>query len=139
MITRLAHIGIAVRSLEEHLPFYRDGLHLPLEGIEEVPEQKVRVAMFRIGESTLELLEPTSPDSPIASFLEKRGEGLHHLAYESDDIAAQIADLKSHGVRMLDELPRRGAHGTAIAFLHPSSSGKVLTEICQHQGEAHEH
>ncbi|MGQ9559218.1 MAG: methylmalonyl-CoA epimerase [Candidatus Oleimicrobiaceae bacterium] len=139
MITRLAHIGIAVRSLEEHAPFYRDVLHLPLQGIEEVPEQKVRVAMFRIGESTIELLEPTSPDSPIASFLEKRGEGLHHLAYESDDIVAQIADLKSHGVRMLDELPRRGAHGTAIAFLHPSSSGKVLTEICGHQGETNEH
>jgi len=139
MITRIAHIGIAVRSLDEHLPFYRDALHLPLQGIEEVPEQKVRVAMFRVGEATIELLEPTSPDSPIASFLEKRGEGLHHLAYESDDIVGQIADLKAHGVRMLDEVPRRGAHGTAIAFLHPSSSGKVLTEICQHQGESHEH
>lgn len=139
MIIRLAHIGIAVRSLEEHVPFYRDVLHLTLQGIEEVPEQKVRVAMFRIGESTIELLEPTTPDSSIASFLEERGEGLHHLAYESDDIVAQIADLKSHGVTMVDELPRRGAHGTAIAFLHPSSSGKVLTEICGHQGETNEH
>ncbi|MDZ7414202.1 MAG: methylmalonyl-CoA epimerase [candidate division KSB1 bacterium] len=135
----MAHVGIAVRSLEEHLPLYRDVLRLPLVGVEEVPEQKVRVAMFKAGDANIELLEPLGPDSPIASFLEKRGEGLHHIAYASDDIAADIAHLQSHGVRMIDERPRQGAHGTLIAFLHPSSSGKVLTELCQHQGATHEH
>ncbi len=139
MITHIAHIGIAVRSLAEHLPFYRDVLRLPLQGIEEVPEQKVRVAMFRAGEATIELLEPLTPDSPIASFLDKRGEGLHHIAYATDDIVADIAHLQAQGVRMIDEKPRSGAHGTAIAFLHPASSGKVLTELCQHRGENHEH
>ncbi|MBC7185726.1 MAG: methylmalonyl-CoA epimerase [Calditrichaeota bacterium] len=139
MIKQIAHIGIAVRSLADHLTFYRDVLGLPLQAMEEVPEQKVRVAMFKVGEATIELLEPLSPDSPIASFLEKRGEGLHHVAYESDDIVAEIAHLQQHGVRMLDQVPRRGAHDTEIAFIHPSSSGKVLTEICQHRGESHEH
>ena len=131
MLTRINHIGIAVHSLDEALPFYRDNLGMPFGGIEEVVEQKVRVAMLGIGESKIELLEPTAPDSPIARFLEKNGSGIHHLAYEVDDIEAAIARLKADGARMIDEAPRNGAHGTRIAFVHPKSSNGVLTELCE--------
>jgi methylmalonyl-CoA/ethylmalonyl-CoA epimerase len=131
MLTKINHIGIAVRSLEESIPFYRDQLAMPFAGIEEVAEQKVRVAMLGIGESKIELLEPTSDESPIAKFLEKNGPSIHHLAYEVDDIEAAIARLKAEGARMIDETPRCGAHGARIAFVHPKSSQGVLTEICQ--------
>ncbi|OGU00539.1 MAG: methylmalonyl-CoA epimerase, partial [Geobacteraceae bacterium GWC2_48_7] len=97
----------------------------------EVAEQKVRVAMLQVGESKIELLEPTSPDSPIAKFLEKNGPGIHHIAYEVDDIEAAIAKLTEDGMRMIDSVPRNGAHGTRIAFVHPKSSNGVLTELCQ--------
>ncbi|HEY4744577.1 MAG TPA: methylmalonyl-CoA epimerase [Desulfuromonadaceae bacterium] len=131
MLTRINHIGIAVHSLDEALPFYRDNLGMPFGGIEEVVEQKVRVAMLGIGESKIELLEPTAPDSPIARFLEKNGSGIHHVAYEVGDIEAAIARLKADGARMIDEAPRNGAHGTRIAFVHPKSSNGVLTELCE--------
>jgi len=131
MLTKINHIGIAVQSLDTTLPFYRDTLSMPFHGIEEVSEQKVRVAMLGIGESKIELLEPTSIDSPIARFLEKNGPGIHHIAYQVDDIEAAIARLKSSGARMIDEQPRNGAHGTKIAFVHPKSSNGVLTELCQ--------
>ena len=131
MLTKINHIGIAVKSLEETLPFYRDNLRMAFMGIEEVAEQKVRVAMLGIGESKIELLEPTSDDSPVAKFLEKNGPGVHHVAYEVTDIEAAIATLIADGARMIDEKPRDGAHGTRIAFIHPKSSNGVLTEICQ--------
>jgi methylmalonyl-CoA/ethylmalonyl-CoA epimerase len=131
MITQINHIGIAVESLDKHIPFYRDVLKLHFEGTEEVADQKVRVAMFKVGQVRIELLEPTSLESPIAKFLEKKGEGMHHIAYQSDDVAGQIADLKKQNIEMIDQEARPGAHGTKIAFLHPKSSGKVLTEICQ--------
>jgi methylmalonyl-CoA/ethylmalonyl-CoA epimerase len=131
MLTKINHIGIAVKSLEEALPFYRDQLSLPFAGIEEVAEQKVRVAMLQIGESKIELLEPTSEDSPVARFIEKNGPGIHHLAYEVEDIEAAIARMTAGGTRMIDERPRNGAHGTRIAFVHPKSSNGVLTELCQ--------
>jgi methylmalonyl-CoA/ethylmalonyl-CoA epimerase len=131
MLTKINHIGIAVTSLEAALPFYRDNLSMPFAGIEEVAEQKVRVAMLEIGESKIELLEPTSPDSPIAKFIEKNGVGIHHIAYEVDDIEAAIAKVMGDGGRMVDEVPRNGAHGTRIAFIHPKSSLGVLTELCQ--------
>ena len=131
MLTKIDHIGIAVKSLDEALPFYRDNLGMSFAGIEEVVEQKVRVAMLVIGESKIELLEPTSADSPLARFLEKNGPGIHHLAYEVEDIEAAIARLMSEGARMIDEKPRSGAHGTRIAFVHPKSSLGVLTELCQ--------
>jgi methylmalonyl-CoA/ethylmalonyl-CoA epimerase len=131
MLTKINHIGIAVTSLEAVLPFYRDNLSMPFAGIEEVAEQKVRVAMLEIGESKIELLEPTSPDSPIAKFLEKNGAGIHHIAYEVDDIEAAIAKVIGDGGRMIDAIPRNGAHGTRIAFIHPKSSLGVLTELCQ--------
>jgi methylmalonyl-CoA/ethylmalonyl-CoA epimerase len=131
VIQRINHVGVAVASLEERIPFYRDVLGLPFKGIETVAEQKVRVAMFGVGEINIELLEPTAPDSPIAGFLEKKGEGVHHLAYEVDDIEKQIEVVTAQGVEMIDARPRNGAHGTRIAFLHPKSSGKVLTELTQ--------
>ncbi|MBL0224423.1 MAG: methylmalonyl-CoA epimerase [Geobacteraceae bacterium] len=131
MLTKINHIGIAVRSLEESIPFYRDQLAMPFAGIEEVAEQKVRVAMLQVGESKIELLEPTSEESPVAKFIEKNGPGIHHLAYEVEDIEAAIARLMAEGARMVDEKPRDGAHGTRIAFIHPKSSNGVLTEICQ--------
>jgi methylmalonyl-CoA/ethylmalonyl-CoA epimerase len=131
MLTKINHIGIAVKSLEENLPFYRDNLGMAFAGIEEVAEQKVRVAMLQIGESKIELLEPTSEDSPIAKFLEKNGTGVHHLAYEVDDVEAAIAKMLADGARMVDQVPRNGAHGTRIAFVHPKSSNGILTELCQ--------
>jgi methylmalonyl-CoA/ethylmalonyl-CoA epimerase len=131
MLERINHIGIAVTSLEVALPFYRGSLGMAFAGIEEVVEQKVRVAMLQIGESKIELLEPTSENSPVARFIEKNGAGIHHIAYEVADIEAAIAKLLAGGARMIDEKPRHGAHGTRIAFIHPKSSNGVLTELCQ--------
>ncbi|QEG00770.1 Glyoxalase/Bleomycin resistance protein/Dioxygenase superfamily protein [Stieleria maiorica] len=130
-VKSLNHIGIAVRSIDDHKPFYEDALGLEFEGLEDVPSQKVRVAFFRAGDVRLELLEPTSEDSTVAKFIEKRGEGLHHLAYTVDDITARIAELRESGLRMIDEKPREGSHQMQIAFLHPKSSGGVLTELCE--------
>jgi methylmalonyl-CoA/ethylmalonyl-CoA epimerase len=131
MLKKINHIGIAVASLDETIPFYRDMLGMAFLGIEEVTEQKVKVAMLQIGESKIELLEPTSPDSPVAKFLEKNGSGVHHLAYEVEDIDAAITKLEREGTRMIDRTSRAGAHGARIAFIHPKSSGGVLTELCQ--------
>ena len=131
MLTKINHIGIAVNSIEETLPFYRDQLGMSYSGSEEVAEQKVRVAMLEVGESKIELLEPTADDSPVAKFLEKNGPGIHHLAYEVHDIEAAIAKLLADGAWMIDARPRCGAHGSRIAFVHPKSSNGVLTELCQ--------
>ena len=131
MIQKINHIGIAVQSLEEQISFYRDVLGLPFSGVEEVPDQKVKVALFRVGEVQIELLEPTSADSPIAKFLESKGPGLHHIAYQTDNIEAQIEQFEQKEISMIDRIPRTGAHQTRIAFIHPKSSGKVLTEICE--------
>jgi methylmalonyl-CoA/ethylmalonyl-CoA epimerase len=131
MLKKINHIGIAVNSIEEALPFYRDNLGMALLGIEEVAEQMVKVAMLQIGESKIELLEPTSSDSPVARFLEKNGPGIHHLAYEVEEIETAIERLERGGARMIDRTPRNGAHGARIAFVHPKSSGGVLTELCQ--------
>ena len=125
------HLGIAVHSIDEATPFYRDALGLTCTGTEEVPDQKVRVAFFPIGDTRIELLEPTADDSPIAKFLDRRGPGLHHIAYRVADLAATLAALKSAGVRLIDESPRPGAHGMRIAFAHPTSTSGVLTEFCQ--------
>ncbi len=131
MIKKINHIAIAVRSLEEHIPFYRDVLNLEYRGTEVVEDQMVRLAVFRIGEVQIELLEPTGPDSPISAFIDKKGEGMHHISYQVDDIEKQIIELKQKQVRMIDEIPRSGAHGSRIAFLHPKSSARVLTELTQ--------
>lgn len=138
--TTLDHVGIAVRSLEGQSAFYENVLGAHLEGVESVPEQHVRVAFYAVGEGEsrvhLELLEPTDPSSPIAAFIDKRGEGLHHLAYRVDDLAARLRDLKAAGVRLTDEAPRAGARGARVAFVHPKASQGVLTELCEHSPSA---
>jgi len=131
MPKKISHIGIAVTSIDEALPFYTDVLGLEFEGTEVVAEQKVRVAFLVIGESRIELLEPTAADSPVAKFLEKNGPGIHHLAYQVDGLEGRLARLKGQGVRLIDESPRLGAHHSRIAFLHPKASGGVLTELCE--------
>ena len=125
------HIGIAVHSIAERRDFYETILGADFEAIEEVPSQKVRVAFFKVGDVRLELLEPTDPSSSVATFLERRGEGLHHVAYTVDDIEKRLSELKSADIRLIDEVPRPGAHGMQIAFVHPKDSGGVLTELCQ--------
>lgn len=134
-MTEINHIGIAVKSLDAQRAFYESVLGARFEGIEEVPDQRVRVAFFAVGEPGhevhIELLEPTAPDSPISAFLEKRGEGLHHVAYAVADLASRLTKLKSDGVRLIDESPRPGARGSRVAFIHPKASMGVLTELCQ--------
>ena len=130
-VKALNHVGIAVRSLDEQRAYYEETLGAKFEGIEEVASQKVRVAFFRVHDVRLELLEPTDSASPIAKFLETRGEGLHHLAFTVESIQDRISELKSSGLRMIDETPRLGAHQMQIAFVHPKSTHGVLTELCQ--------
>ena len=129
---KIEHIGIATRALDEALGFWREALGLELEATEEVAEQRVRVAMLPIGESHIELLEPTDADSPVAKFLEKRGPGIHHIAVRVDDIEATLESLKKQGMRLIDETPRTGAGGCLVAFVHPSSAQGVLLELVQH-------
>ena len=133
MFTKVDHIGIAVNSIDEALKFFRDALGLEVESVEEVADQKVRIAFLPVGETHIELLEPTSPESNVAKFLEKKGEGIHHIAYTVSDLEQRIQELTDAGVRMIDKSPRSGAHGTRIAFLHPKSSHGVLTELCEPQ------
>lgn len=126
------HLGIATRQLEETIGFWRDALGLEIADVEEVAEQRVRVAMLPLGESRIELLEPTREDSPIAKFLEKRGPGIHHIAVRVNDIHSTLARLKERGARLIDEQPRVGAGGSLIAFVHPSSTNGVLLELVEH-------
>lgn len=128
----IEHLGIATRRLDEALSFWREALGLEVVETEEVAEQRVRVAMLPLGESRIELLEPTSEDSPIAKFLEKRGPGIHHIAVRVDDIYSTLARLKEQGARLIDESPRTGAGGSLIAFVHPSSTNGVLLELVEH-------
>jgi len=134
MIKRVDHIGIAVKSLEAVLPFYTEVLQLPLLGMETVESQQVKVAFIQAGESKFELLEPVTADSPIAKFIEKRGEGIHHIALGVESIEARIRDMKEKGIRMIDEKPRTGAGGADIAFMHPKSASGVLYELCEKKG-----
>lgn len=131
MTKKINHIGIAVNSLEASIPFYRDQLGMEFEGSEVVEDQKVKVAFLVVGESRIELLEPTCDESPVAKYLEKKGEGIHHIAYEVEDVAKALEEMKEKDVRLIDQTPRRGAHNAIIAFLHPKASGGVLTELCQ--------
>ena len=135
MIKKVDHIGIAVRSLEHTLPFYTDVLNLPLLGIEEVETQLVRVAFLEAGGTKLELLEPTSEESTIAKFIEKRGEGIHHVALGVVSIKERISEMKEKGIRMIDDQPRPGAGGANIAFMHPKSTSGVLFELCEKKGD----
>jgi len=128
---KIDHIGIATNGFDEALKFWVDSLGLENIHIETVAEQKVRVAMLPIGESRIELLEPTSDDSPISKFLEKRGGGIHHVAVQVENIEASLNQLRDSGARLIDESPRVGAEGSLVAFVHPSSTGGVLLELVQ--------
>lgn len=130
----LDHIGIAVKDLAAALAFYRDALGLEIEPPEEVASQRVRAHFVPVGESTLELLEATAPDSAIAKYIEKRGPGLHHITLRVEDLAVALAELKARGVRLIDEQPRPGAEGALVAFVHPSSTHGVLVELKQPGG-----
>lgn len=131
MIQKIDHLGVAVRSISETARYYETALGLKCGPIEEVPSQQVRTAFFEVGEVHIELLEPTSPDSTIAKFIESRGEGVHHVAFRTDDIGGQLAGAKEAGVRLIHEVPFDGAADKLVAFLHPKSTFGVLTEFCQ--------
>lgn len=131
MKATIDHIGIAVSDLDASLAFFRDALGLELEPAEEIASQRVRAHFLPAGDATFELLEATSPDSAIATFLTRRGPGLHHVALRVDDIVAALAELKARGVRLIDEVPRPGAHDALVAFLHPASTHGVLVELKQ--------
>ena len=130
MVTGIDHIAIAVNSLSVALPFYQELLGLELKGIEEVPEQQVRVAFLQVGPTKIELLEPTSDSSPISKFLAKRGPGLHHIALATGDVSTELASLRESGIRLIDEEPKLGAGGKQIAFVHPKATSGVLLELC---------
>src|SRR6188508_2643296 len=131
MTVTIDHIGIAVSSLDDALAFYRDALGLDVEAPEEVASQRVRAHFIPVGESAIELLEATADDSPIAKYVAKRGPGIHHITLRVDDIRAALARLKEKGVRLIDESPREGAHGSLVAFIHPASAHGVLVELKQ--------
>lgn len=128
--TRIEHIGIAVNSLEESIPYYEKVLGLECYTIEEVADQKVRTAFFRVGDTKIELLESTEPEGPIGKFIEKRGPGVHHLAFAVENVGESLKHAANNGVRLIDEVPRPGAEGLRIGFLHPGSTQGVLTEFC---------
>lgn len=134
MIKKIDHIGIAVPSVDQALPFYTDTLKLKLLGIEEVESEQVKVAFLQIGESKIELLEPLSADSAIAKFLEKRGEGIHHVALSVDSIEERIKEIKEKGIQMIQDKPKTGAGGAKVAFMHPKSTQRVLLELCEKKG-----
>ena len=128
--THIEHIGIAVRSLEESIPYYEKVLGLECYAIEEVADQKVRTAFFRVGDTKIELLESTDPQGPIGKFIENKGPGVHHLAFAVDHVGDALKQASDQGVRLIDEVPRKGAEGLQIGFLHPKSTQGVLTEFC---------
>ena len=130
-LTKIEHIGIAVKDLSEAIPFYENTLGLKCYAIEEVAEQKVRTAFFMVGETKIELLESTDPEGPIGKFIEKKGEGIQHIAFAVDGVANALAELSEKGVQLIDKAPRKGAEGLNIAFLHPKSTFGVLTELCE--------
>ena len=133
MMKKIDHLGIAVKDLSAGIALYRDQLGMECEGTEEVATQMVRVAFLKCGDARIELLESTSPEGPIAKHIEKRGEGMHHVAYEVADIKAAMAEAKAKGLQLLSEEPRPGAHHTLVCFLHPKTTGGVLTELVQKQ------
>ncbi|MDD4142556.1 MAG: methylmalonyl-CoA epimerase [Bacteroidales bacterium] len=130
-INYIEHIGIAVKSIDECLPYYENVLGLKCYSVEVVEDQKVKTAFFKIGQTKIELLEPTCPESTIAAFIEKRGEGIHHIAYCVDSVEEALGEVTEKGVRTIDKEPRHGAEGLNIAFLHPKATCSVLTEICE--------
>jgi len=134
MLNKIDHLGIAVKSLDEAVAFYEKALGLTCQGVEEVESQKVRTAFFDVGGTHIELLEPTSEESPIAKFMAKNGEGIHHVAYKTDDIQGQLNQARESGCKLINEEPVPGAGGKKVAFLHPKSTHGVLTEFCSPEG-----
>ena len=130
-ITHIEHIGIAVKSLEESIAYYEGVLGLKCYSIEEVKEQRVKTAFFMVGQTKIELLESTDPEGPVGKFLEKKGEGVHHIAYATHDLEDALVQMQDKGVTLIDKQPRKGAEGLSIAFLHPKSTHGVLTELCE--------
>jgi methylmalonyl-CoA epimerase len=135
MISKIDHIAIAVEDIEKAATFFTDALGLSVSGREDVPEQKTRVAFINIGQVRIELIQPMSSDSPVQKFLDKKGQGIHHLAVGTDDIETELEKLKDKGVRLIDNKPRKGAHDAKIAFLHPKSSQGVLLELCERSSQ----
>jgi len=131
VLNKVDHIGIAVSNLDEAVKLYKDVLGLELHGVEVVEEQKVKVAFLPVGDTEVELLESTSPEGPIAKFIEAKGQGIQHIAFRVDDIEAALEEMKAKGMRLIDEKPRYGAGGARIAFLHPKSTSGVLIELCE--------
>ena len=131
-ISHIEHIGIAVKNLTEAINFYENILGLKCYAIEEVTDQKVKTAFFMVGATKIELLEPTSEESAVAKFIEKKGEGIHHIAFAVPSVAEALAEVEAKGVKLIDKAPRGGAEGLNIAFLHPKSTCSVLTELCEH-------
>ncbi|MDY0077970.1 MAG: methylmalonyl-CoA epimerase [Bacteroidales bacterium] len=129
--SHIEHIGIAVKSLDEAIPYYEQLLGSSCYAIEEVADQRVRTAFFKIGQTKIELLESTSPEGPVGKFIEKKGEGIHHIAFAVDGLEKALEKVKAQGIRLIDEQPRKGAEGLHIAFLHPKSTFGVLTELCE--------
>lgn len=130
-LTNIEHIGIAVKNLEESIKFYEDTLGLKCYAIEEVKDQKVKTAFFWIGQTKIELLETTDPEGPIGKFIQKRGEGIHHLAFAVNNLPSALNELKEKEIKLIDITPRKGAEGLNIVFLHPKSTYGVLTELCE--------
>ncbi len=128
--THIEHIGIAVKSLDEAIPFYEKVLGLECYAVEEVKDQKVKTAFFMVGQTKIELLESTDPEGPIGKFVEKRGEGIHHIAFAQPNVSAALKEAEDNGVRLIDQQPRKGAEGLDIGFLHPKSTFGVLMEFC---------
>jgi len=131
--THIEHIGIAVTDLEASVSYYEDVLGLECYAIEEVTDQKVRTAFFRVGDTKIELLESTDPQGPIGKFVEKRGQGIHHLAFAVENVAESLQHAEKQGINLIDKVPRKGAEGLQIGFLHPKSTFGVLTELCGHE------
>lgn len=129
--SHIEHIGIAVKSLDEAIPFYEKMLGTKCYAIEEVADQKVKTAFLKIGQTKIELLESTDPEGPIGKYIEKRGEGIHHIAYAVEDVESHLEEADEAGIRLIDQQPRKGAEGMHIAFLHPKSTFGVLTEFCE--------
>lgn len=130
-ITHIEHIGIAVKSIDEHLPYYEDVLGLKCYNIETVEDQKVKTAFYKVGQTKIELLEPTDETSTVAKFIEKRGEGVHHIAYATNNVNEALAEAEAKGIKLIDKQGRPGAEGLTIGFLHPKWTGGVLTEFCE--------
>jgi methylmalonyl-CoA/ethylmalonyl-CoA epimerase len=131
-ITHIEHIGIAVKNLEESLKYYEGILGLKCYAVEEVKDQKVKTAFFMVGQTKIELLESTEPEGPIGKYIEKKGEGIHHLAFATNNLGESLLEVEAKGIQLIDKEPRKGAEGLNIAFLHPKSTGGVLTELCEH-------